>query len=387
MFTRIEADGYRCLRSVDRTLTPFEILIGPNASGKSTFLDVVPFLRDVITSGLEAAVEIRTGNFHDLVWGRKDGRFKLGVDLLIPEELRTAKPGFGGPNTIEYYLHVELDSSTHKLRIAHETVAVSHDGTLRTGIVDRTVGVSFEPETSSLYGMNRQDLHRNFSALNSLPTDTYFPATAWLRDQLRDGIRSVILDPEQLRKASPPSTTAQSEMKGSYLVRAINQLLNANRVDFLEWLAHIRTVLPDIKDIRTVIREEDRHRYVMVDYENGISVPSWMLSDGTLRLLALTILAYLPDFNGVYLVEEPENGVHPAALQAIYDSLSSVYGGQVLITSHSPVLLGLAKPEQLLCFSKTPTGVDIIRGSEHQALRDWQGEVSLGVLAASGILG
>lgn len=125
----------------------------------------------------------------------------------------------------------------------------------------------------------------------------------------------------------------------------------------------------------------------MVDYENGISVPSWMLSDGTLRLLALTILAYLPDFNGVYLVEEPENGVHPAALQAIYDSLSSVYGGQVLITSHSPVLLGLAKPEQLLCFSKTPTGVDIIRGSEHQALRDWQGEVSLGVLAASGILG
>ena len=104
-------------------------------------------------------------------------------------------------------------------------------------------------------------------------------------------------------------------------------------------------------------------------------------------LLALTLLAYAPDFNGVYLIEEPENGVHPAAVQAIYESLSSVYEGQVLIASHSPVLLSLAKPEQLLCFIKASDGTQIVRGSEHQALRDWQGEVSLGTLAASGILG
>jgi len=79
--------------------------------------------------------------------------------------------------------------------------------------------------------------------------------------------------------------------------------------------------------------------------------------------------------------------VHPAALQAIYESLSSIYEGQVLVASHSPVLLSMAKPEQLLCFINTPDGAQIVRGSEHQALRDWQGEVSLGMLAASGILG
>jgi len=146
-------------------------------------------------------------------------------------------------------------------------------------------------------------------------------------------------------------------------------------------------VLPEIKDIRTELRAEDRHRYIMIDYHNGVSVPSWMVSDGTLRLLALTMLAYTPDFGGVYLVEEPENGLHPTALQAVYESLSSVYEGQVLLASHSPVLLSMAKPDQLLCFIKTPDGIRIVRGSEHQALRDWQGEVSLGMLAASGILG
>ena len=84
-------------------------------------------------------------------------------------------------------------------------------------------------------------------------------------------------------------------------------------------------------------------------------------------------------------VEEPENGVHPAALETIYQSLSSVYNAQVLVAT-SPVLLSMAKPEQILCFSKTPEGTAIIRGDEHPALRDWHGEASLGTMLASGSL-
>jgi predicted ATPase len=87
------------------------------------------------------------------------------------------------------------------------------------------------------------------------------------------------------------------------------------------------------------------------------------------------------------LIEEPENGVHPSALETIYQSLSSINGAQVLVSSHSPILLNMAKPEQLLCFSKSSDGVKIVRGSDHPALKDWQNEVSLGTLAASGILG
>jgi len=67
MFRRIEARGYRCLRSVEQSINPFEILIGSNASGKSSFLDVVAFLGSLVSAGLEAAVEERTTNFHDLV--------------------------------------------------------------------------------------------------------------------------------------------------------------------------------------------------------------------------------------------------------------------------------------------------------------------------------
>jgi predicted ATPase len=105
-------------------------------------------------------------------------------------------------------------------------------------------------------------------------------------------------------------------------------------------------------------------------------------------MLALTLLAYLPDFKGVYLIEEPENGIHPSAVETVYRSLSSVYDAQILLATHSPVILSLARAEEVLCFAKTEDGAtDIVRGSDHPALRDWKGTPNLGILHGSGVLG
>ena len=113
-----------------------------------------------------------------------------------------------------------------------------------------------------------------------------------------------------------------------------------------------------------------------------------MASDGTLRLLALTLPAYLPDFNGVYLIEEPENGIHPRAVETMFQSLSSVYGAQMLLATHSPVILSMAEPKSVLCFAKTSEGItDIVRGDQHPRLREWQGEMNPGTLFAAGVLG
>ena len=148
------------------------------------------------------------------------------------------------------------------------------------------------------------------------------------------------------------------------------------------------TALPDLKSIKTVERSEDRHRYLVLEFENGLQVPSWLVSDGTLRMLALTLLAYVPDPAGIFLIEEPENGIHPRAVETVFQSLSSVYGAQVLLATHSPVVLSLAKPEQVLCFARTPDGAtDMVRGSDHPRLREWKGETDLGTLFASGVLG
>jgi predicted ATPase len=121
---------------------------------------------------------------------------------------------------------------------------------------------------------------------------------------------------------------------------------------------------------------------------NGAKVPSWLASDGTLRLLTLTIPAYLPNIEGTFLIEEPENGIHPRAIETVLQSLSSIYKSQVLLATHSPVALNMLEPRDVLCFAKDANGAtDIVSGDRHPSLREWKkGEPDLGVLFASGIL-
>lgn len=111
-------------------------------------------------------------------------------------------------------------------------------------------------------------------------------------------------------------------------------------------------------------------------------------SAGTLRLLALTIPAYLKDMQGVFLVEEPENGIHPKAIETVIQSLTSIYHGQVLIATHSPVVINQLEARQILCFAKDASGAtDIVSGDNHPRLKDWKrGKPDLGILLASGIL-
>ena len=95
MIRRIQALNYRCLHYVDVGLEgSFHILVGPNASGKSTLLDVIGFLGDLIRDGLDAAVDRRTRNFQDLVWDRprKDPGFELAVEFDIPDALAYKLP-------------------------------------------------------------------------------------------------------------------------------------------------------------------------------------------------------------------------------------------------------------------------------------------------------
>ncbi len=157
---------------------------------------------------------------------------------------------------------------------------------------------------------------------------------------------------------------------------------------FHDWILHLQTALPDLAGISTILRQEDRHRYLVYEYKGGIKVPSWLVSDGTLRLTALTLPAYLNNVQGIYLIEEPENGIHPRGIATIYDSLSSVYSAQVLLATHSPIILNLAKLEQVLCFAKDAEGAtDIVLGSEHPELIGWRGDANLGTLLAAGVLG
>ncbi len=84
MITLIEALNYRCLKYVQRRLNPFHVLVGPNASGKTTFLDVIGFLRDLVSEGLDFALPERTPNPQELLFRRQGDRLELAIVAGIP---------------------------------------------------------------------------------------------------------------------------------------------------------------------------------------------------------------------------------------------------------------------------------------------------------------
>ncbi len=221
----------------------------------------------------------------------------------------------------------------------------------------------------------------------NLPEDRErFPVALWLRDVLVQGVRRIALASEAMRRPCAPTRQQGFLPDGSNLPYVIARLSESERT---RWLAHVREALPEIEEITTTERPDDRHRYLSVRYRNGHEAPSWLVSDGTLRMLALTLLAHTREVrHGIFLIEEPENGVHPRAIESVFQSLSSVYDAQVLLATHSPVVLGMAPLESVLCFARTPEGVtDVVSGREHPRLQNWQGTLDLATLFASGILG
>ncbi|MBW7905713.1 MAG: ATP-binding protein [Phycisphaerae bacterium] len=419
MFTLVEALNFRSLRYVSQPLEQLHVLVGPNASGKTTFLDVVSFLSDLVSLGFDEAVAKRTSNLREMFWKQTGDRFELAVEVQIPEEKRRllADEEF---RFFRYEVRVGIDETTKENVIQLEMgrlrkqptqrrregpVLFPSLGSVPESILDarkqkETKDVftkkpgqrdNYYPETRTESGgwIPAFQLGPRRSTLANLPEDeSRFPVATWFKQLLSDGVQQLVLNSLLIRRASPPGQTRTFKPDGSNLPWVISTI-EANGADRLKaWVAHLRTALPDVTSIRTIERPEDKHRYLEIEYQPGFRVPSWMVSDGTLRLLALTLPAYLPGFSGVHLVEEPENGIHPRAVETMFQSLSSVYGAQMLLATHSPVVLSLVQADKVLCFAKTEDGAtDIVRGDRHPRLKQWRGEENLGVLFAGGVLG
>ncbi len=418
MIRLIECKNYRSLKYISQPLDNFQILVGPNASGKTTFLDIVSFMADIVSKGIEEAVASRAGNFSDLTFAGRGGDIEFAVEAELPSGIldKTLESQFNG---IRYAIKIGIEAEKEQLAILQERVLLVTRNWNKVAelqkaatfpeiddvpdslvfreeepepyriTIERTSEAGyFVPEMANLDGDGlRLQVEGARSVFDFAALTGLTPDTTWFRNFLTNDIQKFILDSLEIRKPSPPGKGKIFRTDGSNLPWVIEDL-RKHPERFQNWISHLQTALPDILDIDTVERPEDRHRYLRIHYENNITVPSWLVSDGTLRLLALTLPAYLPDFKGMYLIEEPENGIHPKAIETVLQSLSSVYDAQMILASHSPVILSQIEPADVLCFAKTEEGItDIVSGDQHPMLQNWQQGTDLGTLYAAGVLG
>ena len=434
MITRIEAHRYRCFEKLAVDLGPYQVLVGRNGAGKSTLLDIPIMLGEMLESrsiekaffGERGRLAQRAASASDLVFSGKGDWFALAIEARLPDALAEQLER----KTVEYLGKKELAGRKRapgraigalryelRFQIADGAVGISHeylfllprersllgetpagiwgdsaffDSNLARPIIRRSSdGVSLiEPEVGKRAEPTRANIPPTTPALSGTPLDLgLFAASDWLRTHLGRDVLPVNLDLPAMRQARrPPGSGFKVTPDGTTLPWCILALQDRPEVH-QEWVDHIEGALPLVRTVRAQTRPDDNHAYVEVEYATGHKVRSVGLSDGTLSLLSLSILPFLDNVPSFVAVEEPENGIHPKAIEVLLESLRVMDPSQVVVTTHSPIVVAVTKPEHLLCLSMTKTeGVQVVRGSEHPILSSWQGMPGLDVLFNAGVL-
>jgi predicted ATPase len=422
LITHIDATNYRCFEKLSIPTRELVVVAGANGSGKTTLLDIPVLLGDLLRSRSISGAFMdpilsrgpRASTLGELCFRHNGESFSLGIEVRLPDSVRDAVVAASTPA-------VQKDASKHpthmryelRLRVNEHEMAVQNEylflfsysqeyeaqrlpiqgenanrGDWRF-IIERGYGgeSSFRPEGKG--GKRSTQIDETLPALLRIQVENKaeFPASSWLLNLLLGGV--VFFDPtwSKLRAPSQPGLKRRPLLSsGENLPWLALRLQNEDPERFALWVTHVRTALPQVTTIEICERDDDHHAYFRVTYEAGFEVTSSGLSEGTLRILALTLLAYIDDAPRLLVVEEPENSIHPQAIATVLDSLRSLYDSQVWVSTHSPVVLASTKLPELLITRLSRSGATtVIQGDQHPRLVDWKGAIDLGTLFATGV--
>jgi len=422
---RIEATRYRCLERLQADLQSYGVIVGANGAGKTTFLDIPGLLADCLQAREVAQAftaklhnrPARSSTLTELVFGGHGDDFILAIEAELPETIITALlPSQSGLvqnfeerwlRFIRYEIRFEIFND-RQLIIGNEylllfsrTTQPERGGARLYGearrhrdwrfIVDRDSNgeVSFRAETDRRKKARPAQVDSQMLALPKVQfeSSTDFPASRWLYEFLTTQCVFYRPNIDLLQTASPPGLSTELLLDAANLPWLALELQKEPE-KFAAWVEHVKTALPQVTAISAIEREEDHHAYLSVTHNGGYAITSSGLSEGTLRILALTILPYLTRRPAMIISEEPENGIHPKAVEAVLQSLRSIPGTQVLISSQSPVVLAASELREVLCARLAANGAaTIVPGPDHPNLKAWKGQIVLGQLFAAGILG
>ncbi len=428
MISRIGASSYRCFSRLDVEVPAYAVLAGPNAIGKSTLLDIPVLLGDLVAKGVREALLspmresrfARAQSYREIFHRGRGASCQLSVEAALPSRIREQHLAIAStevkrnpPTHLRYEVGLMLNAG-EQLGVYHETLDLFPESAREPGserpsnpksrgwrpIIERLQGAP--PQIRAEFRRGQQSLSSlspDRLALSTLSDDLLYPAASWLAALLQRDALAFQPDCAQLRSPVPPLRRRALEAKAVDLPWRIQQLGEAQRK---EWCQVVQLALPAVLDVRVHEREDDHRAYLELDYRYGDSpardhsVPSSGLSDGTLRILAYTLLPYLAELPSLLLIEQPEDGIHPRAIDLVLQSLSALSPAtgpsptQTLVTTHSPVVVARTPLQNLICLRRDDQGaVEAVNGPRHPRLVDWQQEaaaIDLGTLFSAGVL-
>lgn len=423
MLTRIEIDGFKTFEDFAIDLLPFTVVLGSNAAGKSNLFDAIRLLSLLATRDVAEAVKDMRGEpleLFRLTPAGRSSRIKLAVEVLVDPlirdpwgsevrlthtrmryelelERREVRPGIVRIQVAREEAHPILKKEDRWIRAIHPTKAFREhflkyrrlQPLLTTE--ETSDGLAFSIHQDGKPGRNRPASAAEATVLYSI-TNAEFPHLFALREEMRFW-RLLQLDPALLRKPVPVTASDVLNADGSNLAAVLAQLKAETATEerpkgvLADIAVELNHLIPGIAALDAELDSASREYRIQLSMRDGQSFSSRVVSDGTLRVLALLTLLHDPRHRGLICFEEPENGVHPGRIKELIQRLRDMVSdpgqpdaeanplSQLLLNSHSPVVLSALIDQAhrplagAVFFADTATIVDPLQRQQRRRTR------------------
>lgn len=362
----ITIEGFKSIRSIQEIrLSPINILIGANGSGKSNFLEAFSFLGAISDGKLRYYVKESGGAASILHFGPK-----LTPNLNMRVSFKQ------GPNQFNRY---RIDLRHGKVGNLFPTVEIvsfwdknNHKDPYETQIFGNEEEAGISDSGTRLYNGIAQYVHKCLNTWRIFQFHDTSPTSPMRTESKLNDNRFLRADGSNLASFL---YLLRHKHRGSYkLIRKTVQLVAPFFDDFVLEPSALR---------ESMIRLEWKHRGSR-DYFDVSS-----LSDGSLRFIALTTLLLQPSElkPRIILMDEPELGLHPCAITILASMVRhAATESQVILATQSPLILDNFDPQDMLVANRRQ-GSTVLSRLNADELQDWLEEYSLGQLWEKNKLG
>lgn len=359
---RIRIAGFRSLRDVSLNLTPVTVLIGPNGAGKSNVLWTLELVRMLAFEALQLFVGERGGATYLMHYGPKQ---TAAIDLEL--EFTTD----GGQNAYSARLGYGANES---LIFLWEKAGYRKEA-------------SQEWRWSELGAGHQESRLRTAAETNLTARTVRFLLRQINFYHFHDTSRRSPLRTRNFADAGGDYLRSDGSNLAPFLLGLRDSEVDADKAAWRRIEGSLRRVAPFIAELLPK-RDRSGTSLEWVD-DKGATFGPAHLSDGTLRVLALVAALAQPEADMPLLscIDEPELGLHPAALELLCGLISSASARhQVIVSTQSPAVLDHFEPSQVAVAERHESAT-VLRRLDPTELASWLEDYSLSQLYDKNLLG
>lgn len=390
VISKIRVTNFKSFKGLEVELDKFNVLIGANASGKSNFIQIFRFLKDVISFGLDNAISIQGGikylrNINigpsevfsvDVVSDlefllpsmREEKEDRIGIKIYkaiygFAMKFKRGRPGF----------EIIKDKLTYKcrfIRLEKQRKKIKEKEKLREGeiifsYVNGKLKIDLDKPAEVLIEVD--DIVPAFLREEKLPPKTLLlenPFFLFYMVPLKVVLEDISIynfDPKLPKKASPITGKAELEEDGSNLSIILKNIIKyKNKKRKLFNL--IKDLLPFVDSLDVKKLEDNsllfRLREKYFKKKQYLLAP--FVSDGTINITALITALYF-EKKQLTIIEEPEKNIHPYLISKVVDMMKDASREkQIIVTTHNPEMVKHAGLKNILLVSRDKEGFSTI---------------------------